>query len=1127
MAIEVKRWRGKWAVVDGNTIRATYNSKPQAEIVAASLRQKPTTPSGARDTKAEYAARNARAQEMGYRSYAQRRLARKTGVGLQGEDLAAKRKATGLSKTTKAQQRPKKEPAPKKPSRLFNYEKNKAATEKELQGPMAQGPLGHLLRSFGAAQADINGIINRLAGRSVTQGLGDPTANTGPAHEGYLEIQNILKGNMENALEFIKNGLPGYFKAGLLAGAGAGGRALITRDRSDKIRGTQQQALGNMKRGLFGTDRTSRQTIQELRDAQTRKAAAGIINRNGARAVVYKDGRRMQYGDWASASMHALAARTYNEAFLDAAMENGATKFEIHDGDGCGLAEHDDPLKADGLIVDADTAQEYVIAHPHCVRTFDVYNGPKDPLGKHEIGSLVERVLTAALHLGEDIVIGSAIATATETLRTFVQQQGLDVTARQLVPAVTEPFMQEIEGRLNKVTFPDIIDINTGKPKIFTQAQLLEDMMSYSETFAEGNTSAIPQYMIHVLTGTDDASPVEINKRMDKLMSMMDRGIRSQLNIPGDFYGSVKAQGLKATLFDTWAQYSQSPNSYVRLGFPGITSYPGQRPGVRLNGSLLRKVTGNITRTLHEQRGNIAISPNAMIRAGIHADSLRGGFFNSISPSLRIKVWGPIRVQSTLNRATREQFNPATHQRVGRAGSILSISTKLSMVSPRHLLNDILPGTSDNTIISSMLSHLGFDFGATMRTDLRRLGLQRLRDVKDLKWADIQHLVRARAGDRDPLTGYTLGQSFNRLIDITGRIHLNGGHFFDFVNTARLKFENLDDQESARIMWRLGKIQLESTGSVAPRTPFRQQVFKTVTKLYQAPETAVQKAARIAKEARAGIRQPAVGPGPKAMKKARLELLKGGQPVDEFSLKDVKTGVVKFWQVVKGRANTVTAKFRNRNVNPINIMESALSDLLTSMPRLPALDVIVSHDLPDRTYGRWSKTYQEAAFVVDSKGDIVDRTSGTGKILISNTVVDDWKAHGVLRKGMSESGYVPKGAGAPEDTVIHEFGHHSTLMATPAQQKELQIRLMSAKVPGVREADAEQVEMLRKFDPPNMKNMFEDWMNGNAPALWKLVSTYSMTNANEFEAEVFLQMVKGTPNGYTAVMAQWLREVWG
>jgi hypothetical protein len=41
-----------------------------------------------------------------------------------------------------------------------------------------------------------------------------------------------------------------------------------------------------------------------------------------------------------------------------------------YDGDDCGWTEHDDPNKADGMVVSFDEADEYPLAHPRCVRNF-------------------------------------------------------------------------------------------------------------------------------------------------------------------------------------------------------------------------------------------------------------------------------------------------------------------------------------------------------------------------------------------------------------------------------------------------------------------------------------------------------------------------------------------------------------------------------------------------------------------------------------------------------------------------------------------------------------------------------------------------------------------------------------
>ena len=840
-----------------------------------------------------YDYRNAMARGMGYGNYGEQRTARQTGVGLKGQDLKTRESIfdkitkqlppvvpdTPINQQKKTTVKTGLPPVQEKPPYLFRYERERVdKVPTELKGPAATGPLGDLLRKFSGTQNDIMGIINKFGKQAQEHGTTE-----GEVLDEAKKVNQLLQETDKFATDFIKSALPNYF----LAGAVAGGKAALTDHDKNKIRDIQKEALGNMKRANLGTIRSTAGTLTSLDKTTfpTKKEVAGIIDRGGARAIVYKDGTRRSYGDFTSASMHALSSRAYNTAYLDAAVKNGATKFIISDGGGCGFTEHDDPNEANGMVVDYEAANQYPIAHPHCVRQYEVYNGPREPEKKGKDGLYGEALALLGKGL-KDIAVASLAATAQATLSTFVKQQGLDIVARDVLHEAVEPALQTFMDRFRKVSFPDVIDFQTGLPKIFTQAEIVQDALSYAEDFAtlDPEESAvpfgvIPEYLQTVLTGTDGpAHAVDLGRAMDSFTSMADKTIRPGLNVVNDFFGKVASEGLTDTLFDAWAGVTSgaySPDNFLRMSFPGITRAVSTTKdmGVRFDLTNLKVLQGNITKTLKGERGNLAISPNSLIRAGIHVDSLKGGLLQSLTPTLRFKLFGPIRIQTTLNRATTDiyrkegvitpiKFKP--HARtirdvqpdikeghlVAPAGRVLSLSTRISFVTPRHLLRDVLPDTFDNTIISKAIDAAGIDLSASARFDLRRLGLKKLSDIKDLRWPDIQNLIEANKDDIDPLTGWHLGQSIFRMVDITSKFHLYGGNFFDFVNTLRMKYENYDDQNVAQILWRLGRIELESSGIALPNAPFpfKRQIVSNTKILRESPAA---KARRLAAEAKA------------------------------------------------------------------------------------------------------------------------------------------------------------------------------------------------------------------------------------------------------------------------------------
>jgi len=782
------------------------------------------------------------AKEMGYTGYSEQRRARSSGIGLKGADVAAKRSLTGILQKTQTQIQA---VEAKKPF-LFKFQRDQIDVQKELTGAMAQGPLGDILRKFGSTQADINGILNRMASKAVSYGIGDPSKLGSDAYAAHKAITELLKTNYVSAAEFIKNGLPSYQKMAMMAGA-QGGKLVINQVHQDRLAKVQKDAIGNLQRGLVGTQRTSKETLVQLRTAGSNRQAAGILDRHGAKAVVYADGTRRSYGDWASATTHALSSRLYNESYIQSAVDNGATKFIISDGDGCGLVEHNDPQQANGMIVDAETAEEFIIAHPHCVRTFEIYTGPKNPekkYGRDTLGRLIDSAGAIIEHAVVSAVKASLVATAEQTLLTFVKQQSLDIVGRDVIHNAVEPAAQSFLGRFKQVQFPEIIDIATGKPKIFTEAQIAQDVLSYSDKFASGDIASVPQHVQYILTGTGGSvEPVPLGQDMNRFASMMDRSVRPSLNLVGDFFSNTSNEGIRQAFFDSWSDIGAgqfSRDKYLRVSLPGITrdiSAMGKNPGIRLDLKGLKIITGNVTKTLTGERSNLAISPNALIRAGLHMDSIKGGVLQSITPSLRLNLPGPIHIQTTLNRATTDVLaTDKTGRVIAPAGRVLSLSTHLNFVTPKGILRNLLPDTFDNVQVTNAINHLGLDLGANMRWDLRRLGLDSLSSIKDIRWEDIQRLINNSKDDIDPLTGWHLGQAMFRMTDITARIQMYNGTFFDFLSTLRLKFENQVEQDTAKVMWRLGQISLENKGSIFPQTKFKTQIFSTKAVIRESPK---------------------------------------------------------------------------------------------------------------------------------------------------------------------------------------------------------------------------------------------------------------------------------------------------
>jgi hypothetical protein len=99
-----------------------------------------------------------------------------------------------------------------------------------------------------------------------------------------------------------------------------------------------------------------------------RNLLAPEFRRRGIGSIVYRDGSRHGFGEYAELLLRTKSAVAYNLGTLNQSRVAGIEFFELLDGSACGLVSHNDPQLANGLIVDRATAYAYPIAHPNCRR---------------------------------------------------------------------------------------------------------------------------------------------------------------------------------------------------------------------------------------------------------------------------------------------------------------------------------------------------------------------------------------------------------------------------------------------------------------------------------------------------------------------------------------------------------------------------------------------------------------------------------------------------------------------------------------------------------------------------------------------------------------------------------------
>jgi hypothetical protein len=107
----------------------------------------------------------------------------------------------------------------------------------------------------------------------------------------------------------------------------------------------------------------------ETAEQAGRDLAASLEGR-GVAAVVYKDGSRHGLADYANMLARTKTAEAYSTATLNQLDRAGITFAECFDNPRCGLDGHDDPDKPNGRVFPMRTAQQFVISHPRCVRSW-------------------------------------------------------------------------------------------------------------------------------------------------------------------------------------------------------------------------------------------------------------------------------------------------------------------------------------------------------------------------------------------------------------------------------------------------------------------------------------------------------------------------------------------------------------------------------------------------------------------------------------------------------------------------------------------------------------------------------------------------------------------------------------
>lgn len=89
---------------------------------------------------------------------------------------------------------------------------------------------------------------------------------------------------------------------------------------------------------------------------------------HGITSVIYANGNRIGLSTYTDMVTRTRTAEAYQAGGFNQGERLGIEWWEIFDGDGCGLTDHNDPQTANGMIVTLDQAREYPLSHKNCQR---------------------------------------------------------------------------------------------------------------------------------------------------------------------------------------------------------------------------------------------------------------------------------------------------------------------------------------------------------------------------------------------------------------------------------------------------------------------------------------------------------------------------------------------------------------------------------------------------------------------------------------------------------------------------------------------------------------------------------------------------------------------------------------
>lgn len=652
--------------------------------------------------------RNAKAREMGYSGYSEQRRARRTGTGLKGADAALTRQASAAGAAPPLSASPRLNP--------------------RVESDRLKAEFRRVQMGLEAAQDAM--VQNRTFRRGLTTGL-------------EKELAKLEK----NTDDWLKNEITRIYTAGLRRGSGDPNAGMDKEDLAwlDEFRGDDARSLTYLFDDTRDEGKRFMKRMSGIKDKNTRQYVA---KKEDIKPAMTSTGARRRLDDYGGQILDSLSSRAYSMGILRGGERTGVKAYRVSDGKGCGWTEHRDPRTADGMIVSVEDAIAHPIAHPHCQRTFDpIFNGP----GSGKPKRIAQGVAAA---------VGVGAATAAGALAV---KKGAELLAKHGdLLAGANPFVQFFDHAVARVIgaqrmyFPSVVDLATGRPKVFTVQDVADQVAHDLDEFAAGREVSS---MTRQLFGVTEVAERKVVG--DAFLNWQDYyNYRFQNSAAGSFSSLLD---LAEVLTDTGAEFADffpdlegrfARFSLPRVGKPGKKYAAARFQLVDPNKLIRIRSTARMTENGIKGVTGLNLNPNGLIRAGFFHDTETG----LIIPRFRLVPKGPIRVSTRINRSGGRLVRGANGEmtRVGK-GRVTSATTELRVITKR------IPAMNDIRF--------------SMNLNLRALGIDSMSDLRNLTAADFR---RMRMDDM-------------KFVSVATDMRLKGFNLADFSKVFRVSRESITE----------------------------------------------------------------------------------------------------------------------------------------------------------------------------------------------------------------------------------------------------------------------------------------------------------------------------------------------